>query len=133
MKDYLTDTHALLWFAAGLQKRLGPRARRAFVGLATGQSRIAVSVITLWEVALLHDEGKIQLPAGYAAWCEALAMLHGIRIEPLLHGDVEEARTVRALVDPHDRLIAGTALRLGVPLITADRRIRAEKRLRAIW
>jgi PIN domain nuclease of toxin-antitoxin system len=37
------------------------------------------------------------------------------------------------LVDPFDRLIAGTAIRLDAPLITGDERIRASGLVRTIW
>jgi PIN domain nuclease of toxin-antitoxin system len=89
--------------------------------------------VSLWEVAMLHDEGKLRLAAGFVAWCDALEALPGVSVEPLLRRDIEEARGLRVLVDPHDRLIAGTALRLGVPLITADRRIAVERRVRTVW
>jgi PIN domain nuclease of toxin-antitoxin system len=36
------------------------------------------------------------------------------------------------LRDPHDRLIAGTALRLSVPLITADQRM-GSSAVRVLW
>jgi PIN domain nuclease of toxin-antitoxin system len=46
---------------------------------------------------------------------------------------VEEARSLGSLRDPHDRLIGGTALRLGAALITADHRLRRERNLRTVW
>jgi PIN domain nuclease of toxin-antitoxin system len=106
-----------------------PRFRRA----GTGRCEVLVSVVSLWEIALLHDEASIRLPAGFSAWCDALVAVEGVRVEPLLLGDVEEARMLRGLRDPHDRLIAGTALRLGVALITADARMGSDARLRAVW
>lgn len=133
MRRYLSDTHAVLWYAGGEIRRLGPRARRIFAALGTGRSEILVSVVSLWEIAMLHDDASIRLPAGFSAWCDALVSLQGVRIEPLLLGDVEQARVVRGLRDPHDRLIAGTAMRLGVELITVDERMRRAKPLRTIW
>jgi PIN domain nuclease of toxin-antitoxin system len=133
VKRYLADTHALLWFAAGATKRLGPRARRAFQTMGAGAVEILISVVTLWEVALLHDEGAIRLPFGFTAWCDGVEACAGLTIEPLLRGDIDAARGLRALRDPHDRLIAGTALRLGVPLITADRRIGRLGRMPTVW
>jgi PIN domain nuclease of toxin-antitoxin system len=45
-----------------------------------------VSIISLWEVAQLHDEGRLRLTAGFSAWRDALEALPGIRLEPLLRG-----------------------------------------------
>lgn len=133
MNRYVADTHAVLWFASGQARRLGTRARRAFGGLGTGATEIILSVVSLWEVALLHDAGALQLPSGFAAWCDALEACPGMRTEPLLRNDVEEARALAVLRDPHDRLIAGTALRLGLPLLTRDHRLSAHGRLQTIW
>ena len=94
---------------------------------------VLVSVVSLWEIAMLHDDAAIRLTAGFSAWCDALVSVEGLRIEPLLLGDVEEARALRGLRDPHDRLIGGTALRLSVELITGDARMRRETRLRTVW
>ena len=133
MKRYLADTHAVLWFAAGDVSRLGRRARRVFAALAARSVDVAVSVVSLWEVALLHDEGAIRLPAGFSAWCEAVEAELGLRVEPLLLDDVEAARALADLRDPHDRLIAGTSVRLGAPLLTADARLSAAHGVETIW
>ncbi len=133
MKRYLADTHVVLWFAAARFDLLGTRARRVFRALSPGVCEVVVSVVSLWEIALLHDEGAVRLPVGFGLWCDSLESVAGIVVHPLMRGDVEEARSLRALRDPHDRLIAGTALRLGVPLITADRRISSERRLCVFW
>ena len=47
--------------------------------------------------------------------------------------DVDEARGLGVLVDPFDRLIAGAALRLGLPLLTNDDLITSSKRIRTYW
>jgi PIN domain nuclease of toxin-antitoxin system len=132
MPRHLADTHATLWFAAD-PRRLGPKARRLFAGLNGTTHEMLVSVVSLWEVAMLCDDGAIRLPAGFSAWCDALEEQVGVRVIPLLREDVEAARAFRDLKDPHDRLIAGTAARLGVPLVTRDQRMTAHRRVRTVW
>jgi len=46
---------------------------------------------------------------------------------------VSEARALPALREPFDRLIAGTAVAHGVPLISPDRRVAASGRLKVVW
>jgi PIN domain nuclease of toxin-antitoxin system len=133
MKTYLADTHAIVWFIGGERRRLGRRARRVFDEQAADRCEIRVSVISLWEIALLHDAGALHLPAGFSAWCDALEGLARFSIEPMLRSDVELARSLAGLRDPSDRLIAGTALRLGAALITADARIRDDSRIPTVW
>ena len=93
---------------------------------------LAISAISLWEIALLHESGSLILTEGYPAFSDGLVRA-GARIEPVTANDVDEARGLPGLVDPHDRLIAGLALRLRAPLLTADRRITREKRLKVVW
>ena len=131
MKQYVADTHAILWYAAGSRK-LGPAAARVFESLGT-TTEVCVSSISLWEVALLYELGRINLPRGYAAWCDTLERHPGIRIEPLFSDDVDAARGLGTVADPYDRLIAGTALRLGAPLLSRDLRLRKDRRIRVVW
>ena len=133
MRRVVADTHALVWFLAGDLRRLGRGARRVLRAADGVGHEIVVSVISLWEIALLHDEGRLALPQGFTAWCDALDSRPGFRIEPLTRGDVEAARTLGRLRDPHDRLIAGTAIRLGVALLTLDEHIAASGRVKVLW
>ena len=133
VKRYVADTHVVLWWLAGEEKKLGKPAKRVLSGVTIGASGLLLSIVSLWEIAMLNDDGKIVLPAGFGAWCDALESLSGLVVEPLTPGDINEARTLRSLVDPHDRLIAGVALHHGLPLLTADRRMQKEKRLRTVW
>jgi PIN domain nuclease of toxin-antitoxin system len=81
------------------------------------------------EMVLLERAGKIEV--SYAELRRALAAKPGFRLEPLTADDVDEARALGALGDPFDRMIAGTALRLGLPLLSHDAQI--AKRVPAVW
>jgi PIN domain nuclease of toxin-antitoxin system len=48
-------------------------------------------------------------------------------------GVVSEARALPALRDPFDRLIAGTAVALGVPLVSPDTRMARSGRVEVVW
>jgi PIN domain nuclease of toxin-antitoxin system len=133
VRRVVADTHALVWFLAGDLRRLGRRARHLLRTADGIGLEIVVSTISLWEIALLHDERRLALPQGFTAWCDALDSHQGFRIEPITRADVEAARTLAHLRDPHDRLIAGTAVRLGVALLTVDDRIAASGRVKVLW
>jgi PIN domain nuclease of toxin-antitoxin system len=53
----LLDTHALLWAIDGSRK-LSTTARRI---LSDEQSDLVVSIASLWEIALKHQAGKLDL------------------------------------------------------------------------
>lgn len=133
VKRYVADTHAVLWWLGGAMPRLGRTARRIFRQADTGSCEIILSVMSLWEIGVLYDAGRLRLPLGYGNWCDELERHPGFRVEPLTRHDVELGRAVRGLREPADRLIAATALRLQAPLLTADQRIAGSGALRVLW
>ena len=62
----LLDTHVLLWFRAGAP-RLGELAREA-VESAWAADDVAASAISFWELGMLAEKGRIDLPGGAATW-----------------------------------------------------------------
>ena len=111
----------------------GATARRVVIGARNGRDVVRVPTTCLFEIVLLTESGRIVPPAPFPDWRARLERERGFAIEPLTADDVEEARARPMLRDPSDRLIAGTAARLGVPLLTKDERIRASGRVRTVW
>ena len=90
-------------------------------------------MICFFELALLLEHGRIKSRLGFDEWHTLIAAQPGLPIERLMWDDVREARGLAGLVDPFDRLIAGTALRLDAPLLTNDAYIRDSGLVRTIW
>jgi PIN domain nuclease of toxin-antitoxin system len=117
------DTHALIWLAEG-HPQLGDRARQ-FADQALAHDGLGVSAITFWEIAMLHQQGRIQLLRPVAAWRQRL-IDHGVREWPVT-GEVGIAAVTLLDFhpDPADRFVTATALLYGATLVTADDRILA--------
>lgn len=130
---YVTDTHALIFFATGDLKRMSPTGERIFRRAQSGRDRVHVPIICFFELALLLERGRVQSRMGFDEWYALVAGNPGLAVEPLIWDDVREARGLTALVDPFDRLIAATAVRLDVPLVTADERIQGSGLVETIW
>ena len=60
----LLDTHSWLWAQLGLADRLS-RAAKAAVDAAADGGRLRVSVISVWELAMLEKRGRISLPVDF--------------------------------------------------------------------
>ena len=130
---YVADTHALLFFATGELRRMSPRCRTIFRRAEDERDRVHVPAVCFFEIALLLEHGRIRSRLGFDAWHDLVAAHPGLPIERLGWDDVREARGLGSLVDPFDRLIAGTAVRLEVPLLTNDERIRRSGLVRTVW
>lgn len=129
--NLVVDTHAIVWHLSGQERRLSARARRAFSTAESGRSRIHVPVAVLMELVLLEQMGRLRI--SYRELREQLVLRPGFPLEAMTPEDVDEARGLGVLVDPFDRLISGTALRLGLPLMTNDSLITNSKRVKTYW
>jgi len=130
---YVADTHALVFFATGQLRRMSPRCRNIFRRAEEERDRVHVPSVCFFEIALLLERGRLRSRVDFDAWHALVATHRGLPIEPLAWEDIREARGLAGLVDPFDRLIAGTALRLEAPLLTDDERIRQSGLVRTIW
>ena len=116
----LLDTHVLLWLLLD-DSRLG-RQTRQIIYTAWSESDVAVSAITFWEVAMLHEKGRIALLSDIGSW--RMSLLEAGITEFAVDGWVGicAAALENFYADPADRVIVATALE-GHRLVTADRRI----------
>jgi PIN domain nuclease of toxin-antitoxin system len=108
----LLDTQVALWWLTG-HRRL-PSATRARLG----RSACAVSVVSLWEVDIKHELGK--LPVSVAQVREKVVAT-GATVLPLTEDHVLATLTLpRPHADPFDRLLLRVARHERLVLLTAD-------------
>ena len=116
----LLDTHVLLWERFGYGN-LGRRTR-GVIERAVQDGDIAVSAISFWEVAMLHDKRRLTLLRDVASWRESL-LRDGLLEIPVDGAIATRAGFLRDLSgEPADRVIVATALE-GHRLVTADQHI----------
>ena len=120
----LLDTHIALWLDSG-DDRLRASTRALIDGCWQNGGAILLSAITVWEIALLVDTGRIELDVPVAAWIERFLDRPGIEAVPLGHQAASSSYQLHHLEhrDPADRLLIATAIELACPLVTYDERI----------
>jgi PIN domain nuclease of toxin-antitoxin system len=116
----LLDTHIWLWNS--LQPgRLSPQVARELDNL---ENEIWLSPVSIWELRLLHNKGRLRLIPAAASWINDNLTRLKIREAPLTF---EVALAVSSLNLPHndpaDGFIAATAKIFGLTLVTADKEL----------
>lgn len=130
---FVTDTHGFVFYAIGKIEMIGRRARRAFAQAERRRATIYIPTVCFFELSLLLESGKVRSNRSFPEWKAGVERSGSFIIEPLTWEDVEEARSLRSLVDPFDRLIAGIANRLHSPLITRDSELVDSGLLETVW
>lgn len=129
------DTHVLLWWLNG-SSQLSAVAQKAIKKELSQESGvILVSSISAWEIALLVEKGRLVLSINVDDWLKIAEEIDGVRFVAVDNDVAIQATRLPGdfHADPADRMIVAMARHLGVPLVTADARIRGYKYLKTIW
>jgi PIN domain nuclease of toxin-antitoxin system len=126
----VVDTHSLIWWRLQ-HRRLSRRAREAMDRART----IYVPDAVCFEIALLVHAGELRLNVPARTWLQDLmseGSLECVMIDPEIAVAAASLQQSH-LQDPMDSLIAATALRLGLPLVTSDNRMHELPAIETIW
>ncbi|HEY3228808.1 MAG TPA: type II toxin-antitoxin system VapC family toxin [Roseiflexaceae bacterium] len=129
----IADTHAVIWYLYD-DARLSTSARTMMDDAATSGDQIALSSISLAEMVYLIDKGRIDPKTSdriFAALDRPDAVLVEIPFERRIASAMRLVDRA-AVPDLPDRIIAATAVYLGVPLISRDGKIQMSS-VMTIW
>jgi PIN domain nuclease of toxin-antitoxin system len=127
------DTHTTIWYL-NADVRLSGRAKRFIDEAGRRGMPVLISSISRVEVVYLCEKGRITLDS-LARLEEALHLQDSaLRVADLTMAiALAVGRVISGEVsDMPDRIIAGTALYFGVPVISRDRKIKASS-VETIW
>jgi len=127
----LLDTHVLIWLA-NVPEKLSRKAREA-IRRASEETGIAISAITLWELAWLATHNRLDISGTVEAFVEKISSRTAIRPITVKVAVLANQLAADYSSDPCDRLIGATALAEGMALVTKDPRIRGSKQIKTIW
>ncbi len=128
----LLDTHLVLWLTTDPAKLSG-KAKSAIEDARKNGDGLAISDITLLELATLASKGRIRLGISLESFLQEVEA----RFVVLLITGRACARAMELPTaypkDPADRIIGATSLVEGLSLITADREINRLKLVNTVW
>ena len=128
----LLDSHVVIWLARDYE-RISPTAQSAIQNARKKERGLAVSCITLVEIARLAAHGRIRFTPDtetvLADIEDRFIVLPITRNIALQAFELPEGYPN----DPVDRIIGATALTEDIPLLTADREIRKSRAVPTIW
>jgi PIN domain nuclease of toxin-antitoxin system len=124
------DTHTWLWYATEsekLSKQAKARIKRA--------QALGVHPISCWEIAMLSNAGELKLTMDITQWVGHALERPKVELLPFTPAAAIRAAGLGGSFpgDPADRIIVGTALEMGAPLITKDQRITDWGHVQTIW
>lgn len=128
------DTHALIWWVSE-PKQIPAKARRLLDAAVESGESVALSSISLWEVAMLVARKRLQLTLDLDTWIANLEALPFLQFVPVDNRIAARAVALEGFPhpDPADRIILATAVGLGATLVTADARLRAYRPVKTAW
>jgi PIN domain nuclease of toxin-antitoxin system len=128
----LVDTHVVIWLALD-PANISKKARAVIEETRQSGQGLAISDITLFEIAIIVSKGRVKLNASLETF---LSEVEARFVALPITGRV----CVRAMglpaaypKDPADRIIGATSLVEGIRLVTSDHDIRQSKALDTIW
>ena len=127
------DTHVLIWDALS-PERLSFAAVEV-IAKANQSDGIIVADISLWEIAMLIQKGRVQVETDCQSFLNLVIQANQIHVRTttpqIATLSAQLPSTINA--DPADRLIVATSLAGGVALVTSDQNLRDAPEITTIW
>ena len=129
----VVDTHIIICDALVPQK-LSKKAKNA-ISQANNDDGIIFCDISLWEIAMLINRGRIRIEMSYKDFIQLVLRSNHYFLQGITP-DIAELSTQlfkNKVKNPADKLIAATAIVKKADLVTADKTMRNSKEINTIW
>jgi len=127
------DTHVWVLFVSN-PELLSKRAKRS-LDTAMEEKGILISSISTWELAVLVAKKRLRLTLDVTDWIaksEALPFITFIPVDNSVA--IKSVNLPQPLhSDPADRIIIATAISMGAPLVTKDKKMLKYPHVQTIW
>lgn len=129
----LLDTHAWVWWVTE-DRRLSKPARLA-IDKGQRTESLALSLISIWEVAKKVEKGQFVLDRPLDDWLDQATARPGLQLAELTRPVLAESCRLPPPFhgDPADQIIVATARDRDAVIVTKDQQIRGYAHVRSIW
>lgn len=119
--NLLLDTHSFLWYISDDPKL----PRYAYNAIRDKSNEVYLSVVSIWEALVKHQNGKLPLPSGPDEYIDASRIAHRISDLALDRQAVSQLLSLPAHHrDPFDRMLICQALAHQLTIVTSDEMFR---------
>ena len=133
MISVLLDTHILIWWLLDVRRLSSPQTH-ILTALQEKKEAVALSAVSLREMAKLIQDGRLEVDMTLDAWLESIEFHPLITIIPLTTKIAAESVRLGDDFprDPVDQIIVATARCHGLTLITSDDHIRRSGKVNVV-
>jgi PIN domain nuclease of toxin-antitoxin system len=124
----ILDTHIFIW----LTEEGTERIPTSILSAIEAELVLGVSAISLWEVAMLENKGRIVLSIPLLSWLREALAAPKMKLLPITPEVAARSGSLLMHGDPADRLIAATAIEHDCFLATLDGPLRLVPLLKTI-
>ncbi len=128
------DTHVWIWWL-GDKTKLSSISMQRIEDELEQNSTIVLSSISVWEIAMLVGKGRLELTLNVRDWIRKTEGLPFVRFVP-----VDNTIMLRSVElpgkfhnDTADRIIVATAMTMGLPIVTKDKKIQFYEYVETCW
>ena len=128
MASILLDTHTAIWFFNG-SSNLSDKAKHMILDPS---NRISVCVVSVWELAVKINVGKLKFAGGVADFLRLIDS-NGFQLLNIMPKHLLELEHLPLHHrDPFDRILIATAISEGMRFVSADRNMSLYS-LQCVW
>jgi predicted nucleic acid-binding protein len=127
--EFVTDTMAVVLRLE--KRRMGKMAKSLFESAELGNTQIYIPSMVFAEILYLFEKRRISVSLDNVQ--DYLMRYPHIKEYSMTFAVIQSSSKINDISELHDRLIAGSALSLGLPLITNDPVIEASAFIKMVW
>jgi PIN domain nuclease of toxin-antitoxin system len=128
--NFVTDTHALLWWFTD-SPRISRKATDIFERCESGENVIFIPSIVLAEALSIFEKRRI--PFDFGKLLKRIEDSVNFVIVPLDYPILQKMIDLKDIQELHDKIIVSTSRYVDAPIITKDETIQNLPHIKSVW